>query len=190
MSSHLFWEKDLVSNIHFEVNTIVRQSTIANNAGKGRFVLEDVSEGRLISNAIRIQVNDYINLSTQDKETGNYFIVFKNYKDIDLLVEYFKLHSEIAKDEIKLKMSWFIHLLDDDLYIRSNSSFYNCSDDSNIVYKCEGDTVLQYACKNIAKLEELFIKCVDKKKYENKHKYYLNWCRDNNVTCCSYEEFQ
>jgi hypothetical protein len=187
-----FWDKHLESNSHFEMNTIVKTSSIP-HAGKGRFTLEDVKKGQLISKAKLILVEDYINIAEENKDDANYFIVFNNYSDLDLLFEYFKSHNLLPDEEIQLKMSWFISLggstVKDKLYIRSHSSFYNHSVNQNVECKMgEIDDeiyMFQYAFKDITKNEELFINYCDMEQYENTADYYLKWCSDNNVCCSS-----
>ena len=169
-----FWLK---KNSKFEVETEIKKSCIP-DAGKGRFILEDVKKGQLIRKLKIINVKDYINILKQNEnDDTNYFIIFTNYNDLDLLVEYFKSFNLLDEDEIKLKISWFIANMDNKLYIQSHSSYYNHSIDCNIKRVFEKEYLCHYASKDIDRNSELFINYND----YNMPEYYLKWCSDNNI---------
>lgn len=169
-----FWLKE---NSKFEVKTEIRESSIP-DAGKGRFILEDIKKGHLIRKLKIINVKDYINILKLDKyDDTNYFITFTDYNDLDLLVEYFTSFTLLDEEEIKIKISWFIATMNDKLYIQSHSSYYNHSDNSNIKRVIEEEYLCHYANKDIDKNSELFINYND----YNMPEYYLKWCNDNNI---------
>jgi SET domain-containing protein len=172
-----FW---LTADSKYEIKTIIKKSSIP-DAGCGRFSLENVKKGELIRKAKIIHIKDYLNLKYSNESDGcNYFIIFSNYDDINMLFEYFKSFNLLDENEIKLKMSWFIGHIDDKLYIQSHSSYYNHSNNSNIKYEFDNDYIYQYASKDIKENEELYIDYNNIKLPE----YYLEWCKDNNLSTC------
>lgn len=170
-----FWLKE---NSKFEVETEIKKSSIP-DAGNGRFILEHVKKGQFIRKLKIINVKEYIDILKQNEnDDTNYFIIFTNYDDLDLLVQYFKSFNLLDEDEIKLKISWFIASINDKLYIQSHSSYYNHSNNNNnIKYNFDDNYAYQYANKDIDKNSELFINYND----YNMPEYYLKWCNDNNI---------
>lgn len=169
-----FWLKE---NADFQINTIIKQSTI-DGAGKGRFTLEKINKGDLIKKTTIIHIKDYLNiLKSNENNDTNYFIILNNYDDINMLFEYFKSFKLLNEEEIKIKMSWFIGHINNKLYIQSHSNYYNHSVNCNIEYRFDDKYLYQYANKDIDKDSELFIDYNNIKFTD----YYLKWCCDNNI---------
>jgi len=169
-----FW---LRNNNNFEIDTIVKESTIV-GAGNGRFSLENIKEGTLIRKLKFIDIKDYINNLKLNKNIDiNYFIIFNNYDDLNLLVEYFKSFKLLDEKEIKTKIAWFMGYIDNKLCIQSHSSYYNHSNEYNIKRIIDDEYLYHYANRDIDKNNELFIDYNDYIMPE----YFFKWCSDNNI---------
>lgn len=169
-----FWLKE---NSNFEVETEIKKSSIP-GAGNGRFSLEDIKEGTLIRKLKFINIKDYITNSKLNKNTDiNYFIIFNDYYDLNLLVEYFKSFKLLDEEEIKTKIAWFMGYIDNKLCIQSHSSYYNHSNEYNIKRIVDNEYLYHYANRDIEKNSELFIDYNDYIMPD----YFFDWCRDNNI---------
>lgn len=108
-------------------------------------------------------------------------IILESQEDLELLTQYlFKCDNNTDLNLIRLKMSWFIGCINNQLYIHSFSNCYNHSDnDYCIKYNFDEEGILkQIAIRDIEKDSELFINY----NIFSFPTFYIDWCKKYNLS--------
>ena len=174
----LLWNKYNSTDKSWKIKTIVKKSNIE-NAGNGRFTLKNIKKNQLIRSLKIISLKEYLK-NTESFMENACSIILESYEDLDLLAEYLK-ENNIDEDinDIRLKLSWFIFGIDNKLCIHSHSSFYNHSNESNILYKFNKKGYFQQlALIDLDENTELY---TNYKKNCVFPQFYLDWCKKYNL---------
>ena len=176
----LFWSRSLEKDNSWLINNEINTSTIQ-DAGNGRFVLEDVKEGQTIRKLSTIGLDEYIELEkyNYDKCINNiYTIMLKSTDDLEKLVEYFVSLQLDTEESIRLKITWFVGCMNGNLYIHTFSAYYNHDTENvNVSITIKDNIITHIAKKDVNENDELFC---DYGKYDYPD-FYLEWCEKHKL---------
>jgi len=177
----LFWDKSELLDHSWKIKSKVKLSSIP-NAGNGRYTSENIQEGQIIRSLKIIKLKDYLlkfkNLDSDLLNEGH-MIILESYDDLESLTQHLLDISNTNIELIKLKMSWYIAVINGLLIIHSFSAYYNHSDNNCLKYNFNEEGILkQIASKYIEKDSELFINY----NFFKFPTYYIDWCKKNNLS--------